>query len=460
MESITDGPLAGDHGRVPSTPHGTQSGEIDAGTAKERPLRAWLDRALGSARNGDFARFWAAESISVVGSQITAVAMPLLAALSLGASPLSVGVLAAAAGAPHLILGLFAGAWVDRLQRRPIMIATDLGRAVLLATIPLAACLGALRIELLIAVAFLDGALKVFFDIAYLAYVPTLVPRSQLVEANSKLEATASGAQVIGPALGGALVRLLGAPLAMLIDAMTFLASALFLFGIRAQEPTPAPTQGSSLLREVADGLGVVWRNGVLRALAVASAVTNFGAFLFLAVYVLYLTRTLGLGPGAVGLVFAFGGVGALLGSLLAGRIRARWGIGATLVSSLALFGVFGLTIPLAVVFPRYALPLILFAEFMQWVVVVIFDINAMSLRQAITPDRLLGRVNGTMRFVVWGIRPVGSLIGGYLGGRLGLPATLAVGGLAMLVSFVPLLFSPIPRLRSVDVERTDLDES
>lgn len=451
MESITDRPLAGGQGRMPSTPHELRDDGLDAGAMPGRSLRAWLDRALGSARNGDFARFWAAEATSAVGSQITAVAMPLLAALSLGASPMSVGVLTAAAGLPHLVFGLFAGAWVDRLRRRPIMIAADIGRAALLATIPLAAWLGALSIELLIAVAFLDGALKVFFDIAYLAYVPTLVSRSQLVEANSKLEATASGAQVVGPALGGAMVRLLGAPLAILADALTFLASALFLRGIRAQEPAPEPTRGSSVLSEVANGCGVVWRNGVLRALALASAVTNFGAFIFLAVYVLYLTRTLGLGPGAVGLVFALGGVGALFGSLLAGTIRARWGIGPTLVSSLALFGVFGLTILPAVVFPRYALPLILVAEFMQWVVVVIFDINAMSLRQTITPDRLLGRVNGTMRFVVWGIRPAGSLLGGYLGGRIGLPAALAVGGLVMLVSFAPLLVSPIPRLRSLD---------
>jgi MFS family permease len=456
MESITDRPLDGGQGRMPSTPHGVWEDDLDAGAMQGRSFRAWLDRALGSARNGDFARFWAAESISVVGSQVTAVAVPLLAALSLGASPMSVGVLAAAAGLPHLLFGLFAGAWVDRLRRRPIMIAADVGRAAFLAAIPFAAWLGALSIELLVVVAFLDGVLKVFFDIAYLAYVPTLVPRSQLVEANSKLEGTASAAQVIGPALGGALVRLVGAPLAMLIDALTFLASALFLFGIRAQEPAPGPARGTSLLREVADGLGVVWRSGVLRALALASAVTNFGAFIFLAVYVLYMTRTLGLGPGAVGLVFALGGVGALIGSVLAGPVRARWGIGATLVSSLALFGVFGLTIPLAVVFPRYALPLILAAEFAQWVVVIIFDINAMSLRQAITPDRLLGRVNGTMRFVVWGVRPAGSLFGGYLGSRIGLPATLAVGGLGMLLAFVPLLGSPIPGLRSLDVKSID----
>lgn len=456
MESITDGPLAGGERRAVSTNHKSETTSSDRDSPRGRAFRHRVDRALGVARDADFARFWAAESISAVGSQITAVALPLLAALWLGASPMSVGVLTAASGLPHLLFGLFAGAWVDRLRRRPIMIAADIGRAALLATIPLAAWLGALRIELLIAVAFFDGAFRVFFDIAYMAYVPTLVSRGHLVEANSKLEASASGAQVIGPALGGMLVRLLGAPIAILVDALTFLASAVFLAGVRVQEPAPAPTSDASLLREVAHGLGVLWRSGTLRALALASAVMNFGAFVFFAVYVLYLTRTLELDPGAVGLVFALGGVGALIGSLVAGPVRARFGIGPTLVGSLVLFGVFGLTIPLAVVFPAYALPLILVSELMQWVMVLVFDINAVSLRQAITPDRLLGRVNGTMRFVVWGLRPAGSLLGGYLGSRIGLPATLAVGGLGMLAAFVPLLGSPIPRLRSADSARME----
>jgi predicted MFS family arabinose efflux permease len=363
---------------------------------------------------------------------------------------MAVGVLIAA-GLPHLIFGLFAGAWVDRLRRRPIMIATDVGRAVLLAVIPAAAWFGVLSIELLVVVAFLAESLTVFFDIAYLAYVPTLVPRAQLVEANSKLQASASGAQVVGPALGGTLVRVLGAPFAILFDATTFLASAWFLFRIRTVEPDPARSEGLNVFQEVTQGLGILWRDRRLRALALASGVMNLGGFLFLSVYVLYLTRTLGLGPGAVGLVFALGGVGALAGSLVAGPLRARLGVGMTLMVSLVLFGVFGLTIPLAVVFPRFALPLILASEFLQWVMVLVFSINSVSVRQAITPDRLLGRVNGTMRFVVWGMRPIGSVLGGYLGGHIGLPATLVVGAVGMLVAFVPLLGSPIPGMRGLE---------
>ena len=204
---------------------------------------------------------------------------------------------------------------------------------------------------------------------------------------------------------------------------------------------------------EIRQGLSAVWRSPVLRALALSSTVVNLAGFLFLSIYVLYMTRELALGAEAVGLVFAAGGVGALLGSVIAGPARARWGVGPVLLGAQALFGLFGMLVPLAVLFPGQALPFVVGAEFLQWVMVLVFSVNAVSLRQAITPDRLLGRVNGTMRFIVWGARPVGSLLGGYLGTRTGLPLTLVVGACGMLVAFVPLLASPIPRLRSVGEE-------
>jgi MFS family permease len=412
-------------------------------------VRRRLERALGLARHGDFARFWAAQSISTIGTQFTAVALPLLAALSLGASPMAVGVLAAAGGLPHLLFGLFAGVLVDRLRRRPVMIATDVGRAALLAVIPTAAALGLLRIELLIAIAFLVETLSLFFDIAYLAYLPSLVARDDLVAANSRLEASASGAQVIGPALSGTVVRLVGAPLAMAVDAVSYLVSAAFLWRIATPEPAVTrPADAPGMGTEIREGLAAVWRSPVLRALALSSMVMNLAGFVFLSIYVLYMTRDLGLGPDTVGLVFAAGGVGAMLGSLIAGPARTRWGQGRVLLVSVALFGLFGMPVPLAVLFPTWALPLVVAAELLQWVMVLVFIINAVSLRQAITPDHLLGRVNGTMRFIVWGSRPVGALIGGYLGGLIGLPATLVVGAFGMLLSFVPLLLSPIPRLR------------
>ncbi|MBW3631913.1 MAG: MFS transporter [Chloroflexi bacterium] len=451
MESMTEG-----HGAV--TPPGSPVSAL-AGPGQSSPrsrlepgtFRKRADRALGATRNGDFARLWAAEATSAVGSQFTAVALPLLAALSLGASPLAFGILAAAAGLPHLIFGLVAGAWVDRLRRRPVMIAADIARAVLLATIPVAAWLGALRIELLIAVAFLSEIFTVFFDIAYLSYIPSLVSRDDLVEANSRLEATASSAQVIGPALGGTLVRFLGAPMALLVDALSYIVSAGFLWRIGAGEARPVRTDAAMSLRaEIVQGLRAVWQSPVLRGLALSSTVMNLAGFLFLSIYVLYMTRDLGLGAEAVGLVFAAGGAGALLGSVTAGPARSHWGVGRVLLGAQILFGLFGMLVPLAVLFPSAALPLVVAAEFLQWVMVIVFSVNAVSLRQAITPGRMLGRVNGTMRFIVWGSRPVGSLAGGFLGSLIGLPMTLVVGAFGMLLAFVPLLVSPIPGLQGV----------
>src|SRR5919107_1571456 len=190
-----------------------------------------------------------------------------------------------------------------------------------------------------------------------------------------------------------------------------------------------------SLRAEIGQGLRAVWQSAVLRALALSSTVMNVAGFLFFSIYVLYMTRDLGLGAEAVGLVFAAGGVGRVL------------------LGSQILFGLFGMLVPLAVLFPDVALPLVVAAEFLQWVMVLVFSVNAVSLRQAITPDRLLGRVNGTMRFIVWGSRPIGSLLGGYLGSRIGLPATLVVGAFGMLIAFVPLLASPIPRLHAISAE-------
>jgi MFS family permease len=447
MESITDS-------RGAAKPLDSSLSPERPGASDRTAFRRKVNRALGIARHGDFARLWAAQSASAIGSQFTAVALPLLAALSLGASPMAFGVLAAAAGLPHLLFGLLAGAWVDRLRRRPVMIAADIVRAILLATIPFAAALGVLRVEMLVAVAFLVETFTVFFDIAYLSYIPSLVSREDLVEANSRLEASASGAQVVGPALGGTLVRVLGAPLALLVDTLSYLISAALIWRIRAREGPPERADTAMSLRaEIGQGLRAVWQSPVLRALALSSTVLNVAGFLFLSIYVLYMTRDVGLGAEAVGLVFAAGGAGALLGSISAGPARGRWGLGRVLLGSQILFGLFGMLVPLAVLFPDAALPLVVAAEFLQWVMVLVFSVNSVSLRQAITPDRLLGRVNGTMRFIVWGSRPIGSLLGGYLGSRIGLPATLVVGAFGMLVAFVPLLASPIPTLRSISAE-------
>ncbi len=396
-------------------------------------------------RQGGFLRFWAASAISDVGSQVSALALPLIAALTLGATPWQMGVLSAAGSAPSLLVGLFAGVWVDRLRRRPLLIAADLGRAALLGTIPLASVLGLLRIEILYFVALSAGVLTVLFDVTYLAFVPSLVPREWLIGANSKLEATSSAAQVAGPGLGGVLVGALGAAFAVLIDALSFVVSALFIAGVRVAEPAPAGGR-TGVAAEIGEGLSVVLTRPLLRVLAGCSATTTLFGRMFLAVYVLYMTRDLGLGSVGVGLVFATGGLGALAGALVAGPVTRRFGPGRTMVTAQLLFGLTGMAVPLAVLVPRVALPMILASEFGQWMAVTVYFVNAISVRQAMIPDRLQGRVNATMRFIAGGARPIGALIGGALGGVIGLPLTLVVAEFGMLLAFLWLLLSPAVR--------------
>ena len=284
-------------------------------------------RFTGLWRDREFLRYWTASAISDVGSQITALALPLIGALTLNATPWQMGVLTASGTAPILLVGLFAGVWVDRMRRRPVLIATDVGRALLLSTIPLASVLGILRIELVCAVALLVGALSLMFDIAHLAFLPALVTREHLVEGNAKLEVTSASAQVVGPGLGGGLVGLLGAPFAILLDALSFLASAWLIKRTRAIEAPPARALDRlNIWAEIREGLRVVRGQPLLLALAAASATMNFFGRMFLAVYVLYMTRDLGLGAVGVGLVLATGGIGSLAGALVAGPVTRRLG--------------------------------------------------------------------------------------------------------------------------------------
>ena len=403
----------------------------------------------GLARHPEFLKLWVASAIDDVGSQVSALALPLIAALTLGATSWQMGLLSAAGSAPTLLVGLFAGVWVDRLRRQPVMVAANIGSAALLLTIPVANVAGGLRIELLCAVALSAGALAMVCDLAHLAFVPSLVGRDRLVEANSKIEATSAAAQVAGPGLGGLLVGALGAPFAVSIDALSFLASALLIGRIRVSE-TPPAGQRVGLIAEIGEGLQVVFRHPILRVLAGSSATANLFGRMFLAVYILYMTRDLGLSAVGVGLVLATGGLGSLAGSLVAAPAARRFGPGPAMIVGLLLFGVTGLAVPLAVLVPKIAVPMIVASEFLQWMTYLIYLVNAISVRQAITPDRVLGRVNATMRFLGGGVLPIGALIGGALGGFIGLPLTLVAGECGMLLAFLWLFFSPVRELHTL----------
>ena len=406
-------------------------------------------RHAGLWQHPGFFKLWSALTVSRFGSETSTLALPLLAALTLGASPAQMGLLSAAGTAPFLLIGLLVGVWVDRVRHGPLLVASDLARAALLVAVPLSWAAGWLSMGLLYAVALGVGALTVVFEVASMSLLPALVGRERLVEGNGKLEASRSLAQIGGPGIAGGLVGLLGAPVAVLVDAASYLVSAAFLVRLRVPEiiakPPNEPRRAS---REIREGLRTVFSSPLLRPLVLCSATNSFSGFVFLSVYLLYLTEDLGLGPTAVGLVFALGGVGALLGALVAGPAARRFGGGRTMVSSMVLCGLSGTTIPLAVAVPAVALPMVLAAEFAQWMFLVVYKTGEVSMRQEVTPDRLLGRVNATERFVAYGAIPLGALLGGFLGQEVGIRITLVAGMAGMLLASSWLLFSPVSSWR------------
>jgi MFS family permease len=410
-------------------------------------------RFTGLWRHPDFLKLWAGQTISLFGSQVTLLALPLTAVVALDATPAQMGLLGAAEFAPFLLLGLFAGVWVDRLRRRPLMIAADLGRAALLGSIPAAAFSGVLRMELLYAVGFLVGVLTVFFDVAYQAYLPSLVRREELVEGNSKLEVSRSVAQIAGPGVAGGLVQAITAPVTLVVDALSFLVSAASLGIIRVPEPAPAPREhGRNIWAEIAEGLQVVLGNPLLRSIAGCTATSNFFSNVLFAVYVLFVTRELRIEPAVLGLIFSIGSVGALLGALLAGRIAQQFGLGPTIAWVPCVGAPGGLLVPLASGSRELAIPLLVVSQFLIGLTGPIYNVNQVSLRQAITPDRLQGRMNASMRFIVWGTLPLGSLLGGALGERFGLQSALLVGAVGVLLAPLWVVFSPVRNLREAPV--------
>jgi MFS family permease len=407
-------------------------------------------RLSGLWRQPDFVKLWSGQTISQIGDHVTGTALPLAAILVLHASPLQVGALAALETAPILLLGLPAGALVDRWPRRPILIVTDLGRTAVLASVPLAAVLGLLRMEQLFVVAATVGALSVVSKVANQAFLPSLVAREQLVEANSALGASESVAEIAGPPLGGILVQALSAPIAILFDALSFVSSALSVALLRSPSTAPAPAkQRQSLRQEIAEGLRVVVTTPVLRALAGSSGTFNFFGSFIGALYSLFLIRDLRLSPALIGALVGLGGVGALFGAFLAGRAACRFGLGATLIGALMCGVGVQLLIPLAGGPRPLAVALLAAAQLLGDVGIAIYFITELSLRQAAIPDRLLGRANASMQVLMQGAAPIGALLAGVLAAAVGIRRTLLLAVLGMLLGALWLLFSPVRRSRT-----------
>jgi MFS family permease len=411
-------------------------------------VRLWPEGGLW--RHSDFLKLWSAETVSQFGTQISQLALPLAAIDVLRASAFEVAALTTVEFLPFLLVSLPAGVWVDRLPRRPILIAGDLARAGLLASIPIAYFFDALTIWQLYGVGFFVGIATVFFDIAYQSYLPALVERTQIIDGNSKLEISRSAAQTGGPGLAGVLIGFLKAPAAILIDAVSFLASGLFILGIRKPETSLKERAPRRKMRvELREGLSYVLRHPYLKNIAACTALFNFFGSVAYAILLVFARRELDLSPLAIGLAFSVGNLGALLAAFTANRISGRLGVGRTIILASVIGGPTYLVLPFAP-HGHAALAVIVPALVVGSFVNVVYNIAQVSLRQAITPERIQGRMNSVMRFIVWGTIPLGAITGGALASQIGLKQTLIVGGVGCCLPFLPVLFSPVRSIREM----------
>jgi MFS family permease len=396
--------------------------------------------------NRDFRRVWGGHTVSLFGDQVTLIALPLTAVLALHAHAAQMGYLIAAELAPNLLFSLHLGAWVDRRgRRRQVMIAADVARAVLIATVPIAYALDALTIVQLYVVAFLAGTMTVLFFVADAAFFVAVVPPAAYMQANSLLYGSRAFSFVAGPSVGGFLVQLLKAPFALVVDAVSFVLSALFLASISPEEP-PAETTSA----QVTEGARYIARTSWIRASLLATATINLFNFVFHALFILYAVRSLHVRPGTLGLVLGAGAVGGLIGSASAGRLGRRIGIGPLFVLGSVLFPAPLVLVPLARGSHLVVLTMLFVAEFGSGLGVMMLDISAASIRAALVPDGLRSRVSGAYMVVNNGVRPLGSLLGGFLGSSIGLRPTLWIAVIGATAGFLWLLPSPLPGMREL----------
>lgn len=430
---------------MPSVPDVPSSDSPSAPVPPDSPSSAaaptlWRDR--------DFRRLWAGQTASQFGAQAGQVTLPLLAVVALNADSTQLGALRAVQQIPILLFSLFVGVWVDRWRSRNVMVLADLGRAAALAAIPVAFLFGVLGIPVLLTLAFLIGVLTVFFDVAYQAALVRLVKRDQLVRANSALEGSRSAAQIGGPALGGVLVSLLTAPVAVVAGAFFFSVSCLSIRRIRHREPLSRTVERPARMgRQIGEGLRLVAGDPSLRAVGLASALFHFFFAALMTVYLLFLPRTLHLSGAAVGLVLAAMGPGALVGSVLAARLPGRFGHGVVLVSSALLADGVMLCVPAMRGSTALTVAALMTVNFLFGAFSQLVDVTVTAVRQSVTPLAVQGRVVATINFVGMGLTPLGSLLGGFLAGRWDPRTGLLLAAVGMVLSPLFMAFSPLARL-------------
>jgi len=437
-----------------SDPEAVEALAVAGAARKTRPVPVGAPRA-SLWRRSDYMKIWSAATISLMGSQVSNIAIPFIAAVVLRASAFQVALLATVEMLPFILFTLPAGAWLDRVRRRPVLIAGDVGRAVALLTIPIAYALGVLTIWQLYAVGFVAGLLTVLFDVADQSYLPVLLEADDLVEGNAKLQISASAAQIVGPGLGGGIIGLVAAPFAIVVDALSFFASGGLISLVQKHEPKPerkraADGSQTSLRQEIAEGLRYVLGNRYLRMIAGSTGTSNLGTSMAFSIFAVYAYVELGLTPGLVGLAFGLGSTGVLIGAVLAAPLAGRFGVGPVVVGSMFVTGPATL---LLVFLPASALvagATLLASQFLMGFSAVVYNVNQVSFRQAITPLDMQGRMNATMRFIVWGTMPLGSVAGGILASFLPLRTTVLVGAVIASSAFLWVLVSPVRSLREI----------
>jgi MFS family permease len=388
-------------------------------------------------RHPNFLKLWAGSTVSLFGSQITFLALPFTAVLLLHATAAQMSFLVVAETLPTLLIGLFAGVWIDRLPRRPLLIVTDIGRALLFGSLPIIALLGWLHIEYLFLVAFLTGTLTFFFDAAYGAFLPTIVDRKLLIEGNSKLEMSNLLANLAGPGLVGWLIQLVTAPLAILVDAFSFLVSAFAVWTMRVQEVRVTSEESTGFWRDLGEGLSVLLKDSILRSIAACGGTLNFFGGITDVVRVLFFVDVLHLGAVFVGLMFSVASLSALVGAACNPWLTRKLGIGPTILLSAFTLAAGWLLIPLAGGPPAVEISMIVVGALLFGISNTLFNVNELSLRQQVTPNRLLGRVGSGMQFISVGTLPLGALLGGVLGELIGLRATFLVGCCGFFLAFL-----------------------
>lgn len=412
--------------------------------------RRWYHRWGQLWENGDFIKFWLGETVSLFGSQVTLVALPLAAILVLQVTPEQLGLLRTFEWLPYIPLPLILGVWVDRQRRRPLMILANLLRTCLIALVPLLAALHLLHISLLYVIAFCVGICTVLFDLCWQSFVPLLVRKEHLVEANSKIAASAAAAEVGGPGVAGILIQLLSAPVALLADSLSYLVSILSLCLITKQEPLPERKQQRSWHKEIVEGVRFTFRNPYIRTLTLQAAAWNFCFAILDTIFLLYAIRELAFSPGLLGLIYAIGSIGGLLGPALATTLMKRFHLGWFICCTFTLGSVPFIFLSLFMAPHLLVIAVCMAVFFLVHIALGIYTVVSISLRQAVTPHSMMGRVSASLRVVTYGATSLGAFVSGFIGAAVGLRMSLFLAGSGFIIALLPIFFSPVILLRSM----------